>query len=174
MTGRAGNYEPVALRVRNDTLFDRLVETELVVVVVGQSLAGLELIDAALRDAGHRVLTTTKPEEVVVLARSIRIDVLIGDHGDALAALEKELRLVQPGVRVVRVCDPDELQLDGSDRTPRVAARARRHRPQGDAALNLGSLVTAVRGSVAGRGRTRCRRREVEARTRRSGRGGSR
>jgi DNA-binding response OmpR family regulator len=87
----------------------------LAVVVVGQSLAGLEMIDAALRDVGHRVLTTTKAEEVVVLARSIRIDVLIGDPGDALAALEEELRLVQPGVPVVRVCDPDELQLAGSN-----------------------------------------------------------
>lgn len=115
MTGRNGNYERVALRVRDDTLFDGLVETELVVVVVGQSLAGLELIDAALRDAGHRVLTTTKLEEVAVLARSVRIDVLIGDHGDALSALEQELRLVQPDVRVVRVCDPDELQLDGGN-----------------------------------------------------------
>jgi DNA-binding response OmpR family regulator len=85
------------------------------VVVVGQSLAALELIDAALSQAGHRVLTTTEPEEVVVLARSIRIDVLIGDHGHALAALDDELRLVQPGVRVVRVCDPDELRFDGSD-----------------------------------------------------------
>jgi DNA-binding response OmpR family regulator len=115
MTGRGGNYERVPLRVRDDTLFDGLVEAELVVVVVGQSLAGLELIDAALRDAGHRVLTTTKPEEVAVLGRSIRIDVLIGDHGDALVALEQELRLVQPDVRVVRVCDPDELQLDGGN-----------------------------------------------------------
>jgi DNA-binding response OmpR family regulator len=87
----------------------------LVVVVVGQSLAGLELIEAALRDDGHRVLTTTKPEEVVVLGRSIRIDVLIGDRGDALVALEQELRLVQPDVRVVHVCDPDELQLAGSN-----------------------------------------------------------
>jgi DNA-binding response OmpR family regulator len=115
MTGRGGKYERVPIRVRDDTLFDGLVETELVVVVVGQSLAGLELIDAALRDAGHRVLTTTKPEEVVVLARSIRIDVLIGDRGDALLALERELRLVQPDVRVVRVCDPDELQLAGGN-----------------------------------------------------------
>jgi DNA-binding response OmpR family regulator len=84
----------------------------IVVVVVGQSLAGLELIEAALSGAGHRVLTTTKPEEVVELARSIRIDVLVGDRGDALVALEQELRLVQPHVRVVRVCDPGELQLD--------------------------------------------------------------
>ena len=98
-----------------DALFDELVETELVVVVVGQSLAGLELIEAALRDAGHRVLTTTRPEEVVVLARAIRIDVLIGDRGDALLALEHELRLVQPDVRVVRVCDPEELQFAGGN-----------------------------------------------------------
>jgi DNA-binding response OmpR family regulator len=87
----------------------------MVVVVVGDSLAGLELIEAALGDAGHRVVTTTKPEEVVVLARSIRIDVLIGDRGDALASLEQELRLVQPDMHVVRVCDPDELQLAGSN-----------------------------------------------------------
>ena len=87
----------------------------LVVVVVGESLAGLDLIEAALRDGGHRVLTTTKAEEVVVLARSIRIDVLIGDRGDALVALEQELRLMQPDVRVVHVCDPDELQFAGSN-----------------------------------------------------------
>jgi DNA-binding response OmpR family regulator len=93
----------------------------MVVVVGGQSLAGLELIEATLRRAGHRVLTTTKPEEVVVLARSIRIDVLIGDRGDALVALEQELRLVQPDVRVVCVCDPDELHFAGSN----VAAIAR-------------------------------------------------
>jgi DNA-binding response OmpR family regulator len=111
----------VPTRACEDALFDRLVETELVVVVVGESLAGLELIEATLRDAGHRVLTTTKPEEVVVLARSIRIDVLVGDRGDALVALEHEPRLVQPDVRVVRICDPDELQLAGSN----VAAIAR-------------------------------------------------
>jgi DNA-binding response OmpR family regulator len=99
----------------HDTLFDELVETELVVVVVGQSLAVLELIEVALRDAGHRVLTTTRPEEVVVLARSVRIDVLVVDRGDALVALEQELRLVQPDVRVVRVCDPDERQFVGSN-----------------------------------------------------------
>jgi hypothetical protein len=98
--------------VCDDKPFRELVETlpvvtymrdarvaALVVVVVGKSLAGLELIEAALRDDGHRVLTTTKPEEVVALARSIRIDVLIGDRGDALVALEQELRLVQPNVR---------------------------------------------------------------------------
>jgi DNA-binding response OmpR family regulator len=113
--GRGGKYEHVPTHACEDTLSDGLVETKLVVVVVGQSLAGLELIEAALRDAGHRVLTTTKPEEVVVLAWSIRIDVLIGDRGDALVALEEELRLVQPDVRVVRVCDPDELKLDGGN-----------------------------------------------------------
>lgn len=99
----------------DDSLFGGLLGRALAVVVVGQSLAGLELIDAALRDAGHRVLTTTQPEEVAALARSIRIDVLIGDRGDALTALEEELRLAQPGVRVVPVCDPDDLQFDGSE-----------------------------------------------------------
>jgi DNA-binding response OmpR family regulator len=99
----------------DDDLLGGLLETALAVVVVGQNFAGLELIDAALRDASHRVLTTTKAEEVVVLARSIRIDVVIGDHGDELASLEQELRRVQPHVRIVRVCDPDELQLAGSN-----------------------------------------------------------
>ena len=103
---------PAFVKTRRST---GLVETELVVVVLGQSLAGLELIDAALTSSGHRVLTTTNPEEVVELARSIRIDVLIGDLGDALVALQEELGVVQPDVRMVRVCDADELQLDGFD-----------------------------------------------------------
>lgn len=68
-----------------------------------------------LRGAGHRVLTTTQPDEVVVLARSIRIDVLVGDRGSTLSELGEEVRLVQPDVRVVPVCDPDELQLSGSN-----------------------------------------------------------
>jgi DNA-binding response OmpR family regulator len=86
-----------------------------IVVVVGQSLAGFELIEAALTRAGHRVLTTTKRDEVAVLARSIRIDVLVGDRGDILSALEEEVRLVQPDVHVVRICEPDELRLAGGN-----------------------------------------------------------
>ena len=91
--------------------------TKLVVVVVGRSLAALELIESALRESGHRTLTTTKPEEVVELSQSIRIDVLVGDHSDALDALEEEVRLIQPDVRMLRICDPDELQridIDGT------------------------------------------------------------
>jgi DNA-binding response OmpR family regulator len=87
----------------------------LVVAVVGQSLAGLELIETALTDDGHRVVTTTDADEVVALARSIRIDVLIGDRGEALTSLEQELQLVQPDVRVVHICDSDELQLAGGN-----------------------------------------------------------
>jgi DNA-binding response OmpR family regulator len=85
------------------------------VVVVGDSLAGLELIEAMLSGAGYRVLTTTMPDEVVALARSIRIDVLVGDRGDTLSALEETVRRVQPDVRVVRICEPDELPLAGGN-----------------------------------------------------------
>lgn len=48
----------------------------MVVVVVGQSLAGLELIEATLSGAGHHVLTTTKPDEVVALARPVSLNEL--------------------------------------------------------------------------------------------------
>jgi DNA-binding response OmpR family regulator len=84
-------------------------------VVVGQSFPALELIETTLTQSGHRVLTTTKPEEAVELARSVRIDVLVGDRGAALTALEQELQLVQPKLRVVHVCEPDELQLAGGN-----------------------------------------------------------
>lgn len=71
----------------------------------------LELMETTLSGSGHRVLATTKPDEVVELARSVRIDVLVGDRGDALSALADEVRLMQPDVRVVRLCDPGELPL---------------------------------------------------------------
>jgi hypothetical protein len=47
--------------------------------------------------------------------RSVRIDVLVGDRGDALSALADEVRLIQPDVRVIRLSDPDELQLARGD-----------------------------------------------------------
>ena len=105
-----------------------------VVVVLGQSFPVLELMEATLKDSGHRVLATTKPEEVIELARSVRIDVLVADSGDAFEALEEEVRLVQPDMRVVRVCEPDELQRAGSD----AAAIAR--------PVSLRELDAAVRG----------------------------
>jgi DNA-binding response OmpR family regulator len=85
------------------------------VVVVGRSLPVLELLETALSRDGHRVLATTRPDEVVELARSIRIDVLVGDRGDALSALADEVRLMQPYVRVVSLCDADELQFARGD-----------------------------------------------------------
>ncbi len=105
-----------------------------VVVVLGQSFPVLELMEATLKDGGHRALTTTKAEEVIELARSIRIDVLIADFGGALEALEEELRLVQPDMHVVRVCEPYELQHAGRD----AAAIAR--------PVSLRKLDAVVRG----------------------------
>jgi len=40
-----------------------------------------------------------------------KVVVVVGQR----SALEEEVRLVQPDVRVVRICDPDELQLAGSN-----------------------------------------------------------
>lgn len=125
-----------------------------VVVVVGDSLAGLELIEATLSGAGYRVMTTIRHDEVVALVRSVRIDVLVGDRGDALSALEEEVRLVQPDVRVVRICEPDELPLAGSN----GAAIAR--------PVSLRELEArvreAARGLIYGRSRS-CRRKRTNA-----------
>jgi CheY-like chemotaxis protein len=74
------------------------------VVVVEGTAAVQELIDLALREAGHRVLVTRNPLEVIELARRVRIDVLIADA----ETLEREgpnlvekLGSIQPAMAVL-------------------------------------------------------------------------
>jgi DNA-binding response OmpR family regulator len=78
------------------------------IVVVEGTAAVQELIDLALREAGHHVLITRNPLEVLELARRIRIDVLVAD----VARLDQEgpglvgqLHSIQPSVAVLYLTD---------------------------------------------------------------------
>jgi DNA-binding NtrC family response regulator len=80
------------------------VPTPTATVVVLHSQAGvLELSEQALREAGHHVLVTREPAELLELARHLRIDVVVMDvarrDGDGIVG---DVRSVQPHVRVVQ------------------------------------------------------------------------
>lgn len=80
------------------------------VVVFDANAALLELIEQALRESGHRVLVTMDPLEAIAIVRRVRVDVIVA--GDPLAGrrqtLLEELRSMQPGMRIVSICDPDD------------------------------------------------------------------
>jgi DNA-binding NtrC family response regulator len=63
----------------------------------------LELAEQALRDAGHRVLATWQPAELLQLARHVWIDVVVADRRllDDVGLVE-ELHSIQPHLRVVQ------------------------------------------------------------------------
>ena len=48
------------------------------IVVVDSTHAFLELAEGVLRDAGHRVLVTSDMLEALTLARTVRVDLLVG------------------------------------------------------------------------------------------------
>jgi two-component system, OmpR family, response regulator len=86
------------------------VSSPATIVVVERSAAVQELIDHALREAGHRVLVTRNPLEALVLARSVRIDVLVGDVATLdheRPGLIKQLRSIQPSLPVLYLGDRD-------------------------------------------------------------------
>jgi DNA-binding NtrC family response regulator len=74
------------------------------IVVIGEQHAVLELIDQALRSAGHNVLVTAQPREAVEIASQLVIDVLVVDGvllEGADSSLMRKLQLVQPGIRIL-------------------------------------------------------------------------
>lgn len=73
-----------------------------------------ELIDQALRDSGHRVLTTNNALEALELLHRIRVDVIvIGDLVDERRpTLVDELRALQPGLRIVSIAAEDLEEVD--------------------------------------------------------------
>jgi len=78
------------------------------IVLVEESAAVQELLEHALREAGHRVLVTRDPREAFELARRIRIDALVCD----LAIVEqrgpgliRRLREMQPSLPVLYLAD---------------------------------------------------------------------
>jgi len=93
------------------------------VLVLEENAAVQELVDQALREADHRVLSTKHALEAVELARRVRIDVLVAGVllEERTHALINELRSIQPGLHVVGICDPDD-DLDGVERSVRLSS----------------------------------------------------
>jgi DNA-binding response OmpR family regulator len=94
------------------------------ILVLEENAAVQELIDQALREGGHRVLTTNNALEALELLHRIRIDVVI--VGDLLEergqTLLGELRSAQAGLPVVSISAPDDDDLEGIDPTARLSS----------------------------------------------------
>ena len=74
------------------------------IVVVDDQAAFLDLAEQALVAAGHRVLVSTEPHEVLELAIRIRIDAVVAgrpflEHSDP--ALMRKLELAQRGLPIL-------------------------------------------------------------------------
>lgn len=84
------------------------------ILVLEENAAVQELVDQALRDPGHRVLTTNNALEAIELLQRIRVDVIVvGDLVDERGpTLVDELRTLQPGLRIVSIATDD---LEGVD-----------------------------------------------------------
>jgi CheY-like chemotaxis protein len=86
------------------------------ILVLEENAAVQELIDQALREGGHRVLTTNNALEALELLHRIRIDVVI--VGDLLEergqTLLGELRSAQAGLPVVSISASDDDELEGN------------------------------------------------------------
>lgn len=78
------------------------------IVVIEESAAVQELLEHALREAGHRVLVTRDPREAFELARRVRFDLLVWDvatlqqRGDGLI---RRLHELQPSLPVLYLAD---------------------------------------------------------------------
>jgi DNA-binding response OmpR family regulator len=80
------------------------------ILVLEKNAAVQELTDQALRESGHRVLTTGNALEAFEVVRRVRVDVVIVGalEGEESGALVRELRSIQAGLRVVSICGPDD------------------------------------------------------------------
>lgn len=80
-----------------------------------------ELIDQALRDAGHRVLSTSNALEAFEVVRRVHIQVLVVGVllEERSQALVGELRVIQPGLPIVCIAGPDD-DLQATDGTARL------------------------------------------------------
>jgi DNA-binding response OmpR family regulator len=92
------------------------------IVVVEESAPVQELLEHALREAGHRVLVTRDPREAFELVRRVRIDALVCDFAiverQRAPGLIRRLREMQPSLPVLYLADRDpsgeEAVEDGS------------------------------------------------------------
>jgi DNA-binding response OmpR family regulator len=93
------------------------------ILVLEENAAVQELIDQALRESGHRVLTTKNALEALEVVRRVRIDVLVlgvllEERGQALVG---ELRSIHAGLRIVSISGPDD-DLEGIDPSARLSS----------------------------------------------------
>jgi CheY-like chemotaxis protein len=97
------------------------------VLVLERNAAVQELIDQALRESGHRVLSTGDSLEALELVRRVRIDVLVvGDLvGNQTEALVSELRSSQPSLEVIETGGRDNGPFSLDDLVGGVAASVR-------------------------------------------------
>lgn len=114
------------------------------ILVLEENAAVQELIDEALRECGHRVLSTKDPLEALEVVRRVRVDVLVAGvpFDERIRALVGELRSLQPGLRIVSTCGPDG-DLPNIDRSVRVPSP-----------VSLDDLRGAVTASLDHRGET--------------------
>ena len=83
----------------------------------------LEIVEQALRDAGHRVLATVDPSELVALARHVWIDVIVSDASFAGRAFVATLRSIQPQLQIVYgIAAEEHVQGYGADGVHAVVA----------------------------------------------------
>lgn len=87
---------------------DGVPSSHATVLVLEENTAVQELIDQALRDAGHRVVGTNDPLEALDILHRVQVDVLvIGSLLDTrMEALLGQLGSIQAGLHVLRIYDP--------------------------------------------------------------------
>jgi DNA-binding NtrC family response regulator len=93
------------------------------ILVLEENAAVEELIEQALRESGHRVLTTSNALEALEVVRRVRIDVLVVGVllEERWQTLVAELRSIQAGLRIVSICGPDD-DLKGIVRSARLSS----------------------------------------------------
>lgn len=87
-----------------------LPDARATILILEESPAVQELIDQALRELGHGVLSTKDALEALDVVRRVRVDILVvGVLLDAeQQSLVQELRLIQPEMRVICVGAAEE------------------------------------------------------------------
>jgi DNA-binding response OmpR family regulator len=77
------------------------------ILVLEENAAVLELIDQTLREPSDRVLGTQDALEAIELVRRVRIDVVVVGVLVEGQVLVRELRVIQPELRIVSIRDGD-------------------------------------------------------------------
>lgn len=92
------------------------------ILVLEENAAVQELIDQALRESGHHVLSTRNALEALEVVRRVRIDVLVvgrlAEEGQTIVGV---FRSIQAGMRIVSISAPDD-DLDGMDNGARLSS----------------------------------------------------